>query len=261
MYNDPVMHLWPTKDQYLPLPGIPTRDNNGFSFFLKFSSDETSAAYVRAWGSWVTILDLQSGNPRLVIDTGMRVGGLGVAGSTVVVVDGEKIVTWNLPSENCAPNSRVNVNDSVKTTAFDYSPPSCRLRGPIEMSISPDLRRIALTGYPEVSLLARLEIRDVSTGKCLVGTRNSGTLRRPWFTADGREVWGMGQGPSVSGWEIIEDSKSCATELMPLKPTSCPPRAFSWKSLHGYELTDDGWVLSPAGKQLLWLCTSSVEVE
>ena len=26
-----------------------------------------------------------------------------------------------------------------------------------------------------------------------------------------------------------------------------------WLSNHGYKITDDGWILGPSGKQLLWL--------
>ena len=147
----------------------------------------------------------------------------------------------------------MNINDSVKATTFDNSPPSRHLRKSIGTSISPDLSRIAIAGYPEDSSLAGLEIFDVSTGSCLVGATTTSLLGRPWFTPDGRGVWGMGQYSSVNGWKIIEDSKSGATELKPLEPTACPPGAFSRKSLHDYKLTDDGWVFSPAGKRLLWL--------
>ena len=251
-YSHPTMNLWWTKG-HSSTPGAPVRDGSGFGFILEFSSDGTLAAFARAGGSLVTILDLQSGHPRLVIETSMRVEGLGVAGSTVVVVDGGRIVTWNLPLENCAPDARVNINDGVKATAFDNSPPSRHLRKSIGMSVSPDLGRIAVAGHPEDSSLAGLEIFDVSTGRCLVGTTTTDLLRRPWFTPDGRGVWGMGQYSPVNGWEIIEDSKSGATELKPLEPTACPPGAFSRKSLHDYKLTDDGWVFSPAGKRLLWL--------
>ena len=254
VYSNPTLNLWLTKDQHIPSSDVPTRDDSGFDFVLEFSPDETLAAYVRLGESLVTIIDLKSGDPRLIIDTGMRVEGLGVAGSTVVVADGGKIVTWNLPSENCAPNTTANVNDSVRTTPFNHPLSSCQPRNPIHISISPDLSRFAISGNPRGSAFTDLEIRDVSTGRCLASTTTT-RLMVPWFTPDGCEVWGVDQHCSVEGWEIIEDRKSGLTELKPLIPTARPPEAFSFlrKSPRGYELTDDGWLLSPTKKRLLCL--------
>ena len=252
VYSNPTMHLWPTKDQHTPSPNVQTRDDSGFDFVLEFSQDETLAACARLGESLVTILDLKSGDPRLIIDTGMRVEGLGVAGSTVVVVDGGKIVTWNLPSENCAPNARVNVNDSARTTPFNRSLSSCQPRSPIHISISPDLSRFAISGNPRGSTFTDMEIRDVSTGRCLASTTTT-RLMVPWFTPDGREVWCVDQDCSTYRWKIVEDSESGATELKPLTPTARPPGAFSRTSPRGYELTEDGWLLSPTKKRLLCL--------
>ena len=80
-------------------------------------------------------------------------------------------------------------------------------------------------------------------------------INRAWLTPDGREIWGTSYlNPSVrGGWEVIEDGESDTTKLRPLVATTCPPGVFPWQSPHGYEVTHDGWVLSPTQKRLLWL--------
>ena len=55
------------------------------------------------------------------------------------------------------------------------------------------------------------------------------------------------------GLEIIEDSVSGTMELIPLDETLYPSGTFLWDSTRGYKVTDDGWVLSPTRKRLLWL--------
>ena len=35
--------------------------------------------------------------------------------------------------------------------------------------------------------------------------------------------------------------------------TACPPGVPPWESSRGYRVTDDGWILSPTQKRLLWL--------
>lgn len=75
-----------------------------------------------------------------------------------------------------------------------------------------------------------------------------------WPTPDGREIWGLPSKLSpVRRWEIVEDSESGVTGLQPLEVTTFPREILPWRSPRGYEVTDDGWVLSPTKKRLLWL--------
>ena len=75
------------------------------------------------------------------------------------------------------------------------------------------------------------------------------------FTPDGREIWGtFFLDSSVrGGWEVIEDGGSNTTKLQPLPATACPLGVIPWQSSRGYEVTHDGWILSPTQKRLLWL--------
>ena len=199
-------------------------------------------AFTQLYGNVVKILDLRSGDLRLTINTGMRVKCLGVAGDTVVVVDEGKIVTWNLPGGDRALNA--SINDSVRTVMFDG-------RSFKSLSISPDLSRIMATVEGFRQNVPDPGIYDVPTGKCLEHILFFDSYLR--FTRDGREVWVTSQRASKDGWEIIEGGVSGATELKPLEETLYPSRTFLWHSIHGYKVTDDGWVLSPTRKRLLWL--------
>ena len=241
---DGTINLWHTRDEIPPPPTSPTQKHRPQHFILAFSPDEKSVAFTQLGEHVVTILDLKSGNLRLTIDTDMKVECLGVAGDTVIVVGTEKIVTWDLPGGDCALNA--GTNDSVQTVVL----PSRRAEDS-NQSLSPDLSCIVFQWMPRESLPS-LEIYDVPTGTCLASITPSPSLSLPRFTQDGREVW-MFDGSKKEGWGIIKDSGSGTVELKPLEKSSCPSGTFPWQSHHGYEVTDDGWVLSPIRKRLLWL--------
>ena len=133
--------------------------------------------------------------------------------------------------------------DSVRTTTFDRSNRHPR-------SVSPDLRHIAVTedGYSS----GTLHIHDVSTGRRLAGTSIPNMTRKVALDEQG-DVWCMSWDNSWKGWKIIEDNESGITELKSLDTTTCLLRLLHWQSSCGYEITEDGWVLSPTQKRLLWL--------
>ena len=80
-------------------------------------------------------------------------------------------------------------------------------------------------------------------------------LLTPCFTPDGREIWGVSakDHSPMRGWQVIENSESGAINLLPLSPSKSPSVAPPWQSSRGYEVTDDGWILSSTRKRLLWL--------
>ena len=246
-----TIQLQHTADPLPPIPDIPTYlPGHRASFILEFSPDETLAAVTRVRKGMITVLDIKSGDLRLIIDTGMEVLGLRMTQNAIVVVAEGEIVTWNLPTEDRALSTPVNIKDSIWTTVLDYSPPKQRtiLLTP-HTSISPNLNYIAIA-YDRSEDHAALNIYDVSTGKCLTGTRIE--ARTPWFTQDGCEVWckPLDDG-SVRGWRIVEDNESDLTKLEPLGSTAPPPGS-PWQSPRGHRVTRE-WVLDSSGRRLLWL--------
>ena len=79
-------------------------------------------------------------------------------------------------------------------------------------------------------------------------------VKTAWFTPDGREIWGSPYShPAVHRWEVVEDGESDTIKLQPLTAAAYPPGVIPWQSSLGYEVTHDGWILSPTQKRLLWL--------
>ena len=247
--NGDTLYLWRTEDSATTL-SIPTPTfQHTRLFILGFSPDKSLMATARFTDNTATVLDLKSGVPRLIIDTGMEIHGLRAAGNNIVVVDKEKSVTWNLPPGDHVLDVRVNVNDSVRTRIFDRPLPHRLLP---TVPISPDLKYFAaveLQGWPNSSL----NIYDVATGRRLARTE-SRLLYMPWFTPDGREVWrGLLDDGRATGWAIVRDSESSFHKLEELEPTQHPQDGYPWESSHNCKVTDDGWILGSSKKRLLWL--------
>ena len=185
----------------------------------------------------VTVLNLQSGLPWWIIDTGMSVYNLRIARGTVAVVGNGKVVTWNLPTGDHALNSRLNINDSIQTKFFHQ-------HNELESaSISPDFSHVVIK-------ISDLRIYNISTGKLITGSKAQ--LHSPCFTSDGHEIWSCSS-QNKGGFAITKDSKSDVTKLKLLDPSEFPSGGLPWQSSHGYQVTDNGWVLSTGGKKLLWL--------
>jgi len=236
--------LWRTTDPITFLPSVSTQLSEKTDFVLGFSPDKSLATIARLGDNMATILELKSGEPRLVVDTGMEICGLGVTGNTVIVIGYGKIVTWDLPTGNHALGVRANIHDSVRTVVFNHSaPPPTKLHS---ASISPDFNYIVITR--EAS--GGLDIYDISTGKHLVGvTASYGHI--PWFTQDGCEVWSARLFPA-EGWNIIKDGQSGVIGLERLLGV-CPPGRYPWRSSHGHNITNDGWIFNSRKKRVMWL--------
>lgn len=254
-FHYPITRLWYTKDPTSSPTNIPALYVNQTPFILGFSPDKTFVAVTQLCTKMITILNLNCGKPQLTINTDMEILCLRVGERTVVVGGEGKIVTWNVPAGDCDLNTWANINDSVQVTMFDYPQHIFHKLGSYT-SISPNFNHIVAIDFRAPPVL---NIYDVSTGKCLVQTMpdESLGLRMPWFTSDGHEVWCISEGGHGSkvkcGWTIIEGDNPGLIKLDPIGPGVSPSGRSPWQSSCGYEVTLDGWVLSPSRKQLLWL--------
>jgi len=234
--------LWHTTGPIDPPSSVPPQPVNQIDFVLAFSPDKSFIATGRLGENIATIVDLKSGDLRLIIDTKMKIYALGVTGSTAIVVGEGKIVTWNLPAGDCVLNAEANIHDSVRTIVFDHPPPPPGWLH--HASISPDFNHLAITGKEG---RGGVDIYDASTGKHLFGIPTS-FVSHPWFTRDGREVWCdyglqkiiMGGGSDVIGVEPVGDG-------------DVPSGGYLWESAHGHEITDDGWILDSRKRRVMWL--------
>ena len=244
-----TIQRWRTTDSNTSPSVVPTQSSRRDlgAFILGFSPDETLAAVTQCGDEMVTVLDLKSGVPRMTIDTGTKVFGVGMARSAVVVVGDGKIVTWNVPAGDCVLDPRLNINDSVRTTVFD--PPTLDIwASQPTTSVSPDLRRIVIMELDQFGILAtHLHLYEVHTGQRIISVCES-TLRSPQFTPDGCEVWCFSNGNEAVRWKIVESSESNATGLECLGKDGLP-----FQPSRGYKVTDNGWILNSSGKRVLWL--------
>jgi len=215
-------------------------------FLLEFSPNELLVAFTQWSGSTVTILDVKSGNPLLVIDTGVEICGMRITESSIIVVGDKKIVTWDLPVGDPVLNTREDITNSIQTTTFECSAP---IERPY-VSISPNLNYIAFGGVRSSETESPF-IYDMHTGKLLAATKSDGY--QPGFTLDGDKVWCATISGKVDQWAIVKDDGSNVIRLEPLGEDKEPLSGFPWHSSCGYQVTDDGWILSSSGKRLLWL--------
>ena len=243
-----AIHLCHTRGPITSPSNLPTQSANQADFIMGFSPDEALAAFAQRCESTVTVLDLQSGDPQLSVETGMKVLGLQVTMSTIIVVGEKEVVTWNLPNVGCAFNTRVNIGDSVCTIVLDpdHTFPTDTMKV-CHTSISPNFSYLAVVWHT-VDKSRNLNIYDMSTGKYLVHTVAKEGV--PWFTLDEQEVW-CGYSDEVEGWTITKHDKSGLIELEPILGPIL--RSHPWSSSCDYEVTSDGWVLNSGGKYLLWL--------
>ena len=240
------IQLWRTTDSANPPSSVPPQPAKQTDFVLAFSPDKSFIATGRSGGKIATIADLKSGDPRLIVDTGMKIWGLGVTMDAVVVVGEGNIITWNLPVGDCFRDARANIHDSVRTILFNHPPP---LHGRTHYaSISPDFNHLVITREES----SGLEIYDVSTGKHLVGTA-AGFVAKPWFTRDGCEVRHSRFPFFRGGKKIIRGGRSDVIGLEPVGDDDDPSGGHLWESSHGHNVTDDGWVLDSRKKRVMWL--------
>ena len=253
-FGDSTVQLWRTTDSTISPPVVSARASQRGKghFILGFSPDEVLAAVTWMEEETVTVLDLGSGIPRLIIETGMKVYALGLGRTTIVVVGEGKIVTWNLPEENYGLDHKANMDDSILSTTFDH-PPFPILEPRPTASVSPDLRRIAIVELDKHGRAgSHLHLYNVLTGQRLASV-STGLETSPWFTPNGNEVWCVTDSNEANMWNIVEDSKSGLTELQHLGSTTYIPDGYPWRPSRGYMVLDGRWVVNSDGTRLLWL--------
>ena len=243
--TDKETRLWRTTDPITSLSSVPTRSAKQTEFILEFSQDGSLAVAARLGDNTTTIIDLGSGNPRLIIDAGTGIYGLGVTRNTVVVVSDEKFIAWNLPAEDGVLDVIANVNDSVWTTPFNHpTQPPTRLHS---ASISPNFNYIAIARKD----VGSLEMYDMSTGKYLAGIRSIDMPEsRLCFTPDEQEVWSVSGSYGERGWKIVRDVD--VVGLKRRRKTDSIPDGLPWRP-YRVRRALDGWMPNSRGTRLMWM--------
>ena len=251
--NPDAFQLWPTEDPVTSLhgPSSQTLHQEAEDFALEFCSANSVVVVVRNGGKVVTVLDLSCGSPQLTIDMNTEVYGVGVVENAALVFSDGKVFTWNIPIRGGAVDCRVNISNSISTTRLDNQWESKESDKSMlasltsySVAISPDSQYVA------IGRRGKLYTCDMATGNCLENGLILPTM--VWFTPDSSEVQCLGSSRGVHWWKIDKDTGFCITELVDQSLTEDLP-GFPWFSTLGNKITDNGWLLNPSGKQLLWL--------
>ena len=95
------VHLWHTRDNIPSISNDSTQVNPGHDILLEFSPNGVLVAFVQEGGDTLTVLNLQSSDPPLTINVGMKVERLVVRESVILTAGSEGVATWNIIEENC----------------------------------------------------------------------------------------------------------------------------------------------------------------
>ena len=248
MYDESSVSVLPTRDPIIS-PSSPQSFSSG-NLLFEISPDQNLVALILLQERNITILDLESGDLQLVIDVDMDIVSVKMTENVIVVANCEKVVAWDIPPRHSVLDARVNINNSNCMTMFNQSPwtPSR------DISVSPNLNYVAVM-LDEGESARHMNIYSTWTGECLTSTL-VGLKSWPYFSPDGCEVWSVPYffyGPAAR-WVITEESKSCLIKLEQLESiVTSSAVTHHRKSLHGYKVSDDGWLLSPTQNHLLWL--------
>ena len=226
-----TIRVWRTGGHITPPSRILTQvPHHAEDFVLGFSPDEMLAAVAMQRDNTVTVLNLKSGVPQLTIDAIMEVYGVGVIGNSVVVIGDRKVITWNLPAGDCAPDARVGLEGSTRTMDL-----SSLWEGHVtNASVSPDSRHIALTLDNDIR---DPHILSTSTGEYL---EDDSTMAKTLWSGRKPSVRRMGGGVN---WGL---------SAYAINPEDVP-EGYPWGQPRDYQVTDDWWILGPHKKRLLML--------
>ena len=252
-----AFQLWSTEVSVTPLSdsSVQTPYQETRNFLLEFSSANTLAIVTKTAHKVVTALDLKASTPQLTINVDAEVYAVRVVGGTAFVLSAGDIYTWDIPTWVSGFDHSARIVDSISTTTLKDLNMLASLHGK-ELwgaSISPDSHFIAAniyvwkgnTGTPNLC------IYDTVTGDCLY--LNEEKVGMAWFNPDSSELCAIRGGKKIRRWKITEDGKPNITKLEDQELTEVLTGEPPWLSTCSYKITDDGWILSPSRKLLLWL--------
>ena len=241
-----MLQLWPIASSSTQSPIAPMQACWKTDLLLEFSMNKSLVAFAKHLSRIVTVLDTSSGSPLLVIDADMNIYGMKITNSQIIIVGNRNIVTWNMPTRDCVLDIKRSTSDSIQITRLKGIDPFENLTA----SISSDLNYIAMVGYM-TSTEEGLGIYSMHTGEKLTGAESYSNMIG--FTPDQSQFWCGREYGEVELWEIVVETGSNATKLERLSESTKLPSSFPWSSPCGYQVTDDGWILSPTGMCLMWL--------
>ena len=239
--NGVMVQLWHTTNSSTSFPDHSAQDLGHYGDFVTdISTDGSLVAIARKLSHMVAIFPIETGTPQLVIDANTKICDLKVTRDRIIAIGDGRIVTWDLLTNDNVLNAH-----KVQTATFEH-PGDLSLQ---HISVSPNLHYFAIGTQYQVEDLC---IYDVYNGNKLAFAI-SGTWI-PGFTPDSCGVWCSAyDDDDVDQWEIVKQDGSNAIKLEQVESTIKQQSGLPWQSSCGYQITENGMVLSSSGDQLLWL--------
>ena len=252
-YWGPTFELWNATEVLPTTPpsALTQASQHASNFILDFSPDSMLAVIAMQGDTMgvVTVLDLNSGVLKSIIDTGMEVYGLRVTGNSVFVLGVNwtcMVGAWYLPVGDGTPGARAGLEDCSWTVALSNLQPREHI---YSGSISPDSCHIAL--ITQIKDDHWLQVYDTSTGGNLANTKTEGSTVR--FSLDGSSIWCATSWLKVEEWKVGEWERWSKNVGVDTASSKGPQEGCPWGSSHGYQVGDGWWILGPDGKRLLML--------
>ena len=242
MWSGHTIQLWYTEG-LIDSPSTQTPEHSE-NFVLDFSPDGMMAVVAMQQDNMVTVLDLKSGVSQLTIDAGMEVYGLGVVGGRIFVIGMEKVITWDLPTKDCAPNTRASLEDGTWAAEF-YG---LDINALDSASISPDSCIIGFIGYSSPGTLFTF---NLSSGECLRHGTAGGEIVQ--FSPDGSSIWCAQESGRAQVWKVDSTNSQTGYKTLTAVGIEDSPEGYPWVSSCGHQVTNDWWILGPDRKRLLML--------
>ena len=242
-FGDHTVQLWHTKDFTTHSSILAPVPHFAEHFILEFVPDKKLAVVARPEEKTVAIIDLESGLPQLTIDASMDVYGFRVVENTVIVIGDGRIITWNLPEGNSLPHTRVGLENSTRMTYFSDESQDDTIASPA----FPDPHHIAFPQRnPRDHDSKTLHIYCSLTGRLIFTFRYVSATSSLFHFGKNEISYPAGSG-LLGKYGFTEAGLG---EYFAFAGTPASPGP--WKS-HGFEVTEDGWVICPDGKRLFML--------
>ena len=225
-----------------PSPLSPDGDkpNNLYkNHLVAYSPDQAQIAITQKGDSVVTILDSSSGTTQQLINTSMQIREIKVTGNTLVVVDAQKLVNWDLETGEIVPS----IHETFATHRFGKP-----------LLLSHDCSHLIFLWGRMISLYDRNDHQYLKS--YYHNGTYSGEIVDMRFSPDGLQLWfiyhNFLQKNLLIKLDIMED-----WHWSPFKTASEGlGERWSWVnhfSPSGYQVGRvSEWVVDPKGRKILW---------
>ena len=174
-----IMEAWKV-DHLVKPPALEQPSDFWNSHLVAFSTNGTHVAIGRASSGTITVVDLHSGAPELIVNADMGIVDIKMVGDTVFALGGMKVVSWSLTGRSYEQEEHgvrlAGPDESLKIVEMDEHDLDPRL-------LDDQCQKAVLTSADDIFLF------DADNGACLGAFHFTSRFRGFRFSSDGRQLW------------------------------------------------------------------------